>query len=284
MTVNQILKEGIKILDEYNKEESKLDARLILESVLNCDRVYIILNGNKEITKEEYNNYINNILNRAKGIPLQHLIGKQQFMGLDFFVNGNVLIPRPETEELVELAMKIINENNFKTVMDIGTGSGCIPISLKYNIDNIFCIGVDISKDALKIASKNEEFNNISNIKWIASNLFDNIDNEYLGNIDLIISNPPYIPTKEISNLMTEVKDFEPISALDGGEDGLYFYKKISEQSKKYLKNGGYLLYEVGHDQCDEVMDILEYNSFKNISYKQDVFGVKRIVYAQKHE
>lgn len=280
--INEVLKEGISILDKHNKTDSMIDARLLLEYTLNCDRVYILINANKEISEELYNKYIKNINYRASGKPLQYIMGKQQFMGLDFIVNKDVLIPRRETEELVELVINIIDDNNIKIVMDVGTGTGCIPISLRHRYNNIIFIGIDYSKEALAIASKNAVLNNTKDIKWIESNIFNNVDNKYVNSIDLITSNPPYIPTKEIDTLMSEVKNHEPKMALDGGEDGLYFYKEISKQAYKYLKDGGHIVYEVGHNQCSEIMDILSQYNYKDISYKKDLSGINRIVYARK--
>lgn len=280
--ISEVLKEGISILDEHNKKESRLDARLLLEYTLNCDRVYLLINNNKEISEELYSNYIEYINYRASGKPLQHIMGKQQFMGLDFIVNKDVLIPRRETEELVELVINIIDNNNIKIVMDVGTGSGCIPISLRHKYNNIRFIGIDYSKKALEIASQNAVLNNIDDIRWIESNIFNNVDNKYVNNIDLITSNPPYIPTKEIDTLMSEVKNHEPKMALDGGEDGLYFYKEISKQGYRYLKDGGYIVYEVGHNQCSEIVGILREYKYKDISYKKDLSGINRIVFARK--
>lgn len=282
MNIQKLLDEGVKILEENSKVEATLESRLLLEYALNCDRVYLLLNKNEVVDKDKIDKYFEYIRLRVLGKPLQHITGSQEFMGIDFTVNEHTLIPRPETEELVELALELINRDSLKYVMDIGTGSGCIPISLCKSNSNLRCMGVDNSKQAIKIAKKNTVKHKVNNkIDWIESDLFSEVSKKYLNKIDMIISNPPYIKTKDINDLMVEVKEFEPITALDGGEDGLYYYRKISKDAKKYLKENAYLLYEVGHDQCNDVINILKANNYSKIKFKKDLSGINRIVYAR---
>lgn len=283
LTIDQVLQKGIKILTDKGKEDAQLDARLLLSNILNYDRVALIINKNKEIDTTAYEEYMRVMNIRASGVPLQHIIGEQEFMGLPFKVNEHTLIPRRETEELVELALSFLDKDKCYQVMDVGTGSGCIPVSLVSYHKNISCIGIDISKEALEIAKYNSEINAVSNrVIWILSNLFDNVSKEYMDGIDMLISNPPYIKTEDIALLMTEVKDYEPYMALDGGEDGLDFYRRICCEGNKYLKNGGLLIFEIGYNQRDEIIAILKENHYTGIVCKKDLSGKDRIVYAIK--
>lgn len=280
MRLQQALNEAIDILKQNNKQSARVDAKLLLQHVLACDSVYLILNQKETLSDNLYNQYKDLIQQRVKGKPLQHLLGEWEFMGLPFKVNENALIPRQETETLIELALQHLPKKP-SIVMDIGTGSGCIPISLCYYNKAARCIGVDYSADALVVARENGNINNVNDkITWIKSNLFDRIDKIYYGKVDMIISNPPYIKTKDIDNLMVEVRDYEPRMALDGGRDGLDFYRKISQEARKFLSEEGMIIYEIGHDQADDVMVILEDNKYKNITYKEDLYGIKRIIYA----
>lgn len=283
VTINQVLQQGIQRLTNHGKSDAALDARLLLSHTLNYDRVALLIHGSDIIEQKEYQTFFDYIEQRAKGIPLQHIIGEQEFMGLTFKVNNNTLIPRRETEELVELALSYLSDSNKQLVMDMGTGSGCIPIALSYFKDNIACIGVDYSKLALDMAKLNSEANSVDEkITWILSDIFKEVPNNLFNNVDMIISNPPYIKSDEIEDLMTEVKDYEPRMALDGGKDGLDFYRTISIEGKKYLKQGGYILFEIGHDQREAVMHILIESGYMEIGYKKDLSGIDRIVYAQK--
>lgn len=283
LTIEEALKNGINILKKHDKYDADLDARYLLMHILEYDRVNLIINKNELIDKEAYNSYIELIKNRTKGVPLQYLIGEQEFMGLKFKVSEDTLIPRRETEELIELAINLIDDSKLQIIMDIGTGTGCIPISLAVFKKSIHCLGIDYSAKALEIANENSILNNVQDrVSWIFSNLFNSISEEYKNIVDMIISNPPYIKTDIIPSLMTEVRDFEPIMALDGGKDGLDFYRKICEKGKEYLKDDGFILFEIGHDQRDEVIKILKINGYKDVHYKKDLSGIDRIVYGKK--
>lgn len=269
--------DGVKTLSSNNITDARLDADLLLEHVLGVDKVYIIINGNELISEEKYNIYNNLISERAKGRPLQYIIGYQEFMGLTFEVNENVLIPRQDTEVLVLEAIKYIRENNITNILEIGTGTGCIPISICYNCNDVKATTVDISDEALKIAKKNAIINNVADrIQFVRSNLFEGIDEKH--EFQLFISNPPYIRSKDIGDLMIEVKEHEPIGALDGGEDGLYFYREISKEVKKRTKIMSYILYEVGYDQSGEVKKILNALGYTDIKIYKDLAGVNRVV------
>lgn len=283
MTIQEVLNQGISVLEKNYIRDAKIDAYLLLEYILDVKKIYLLINGHQlidESSKQKYFDYINI---RARGKPVQYIIGNQEFMGLTFKVDENVLIPRQDTEMLVEKAIECIDKNSLTSIMDLGTGSGCIPVSLCHYCDNITACAVDISKEALRIAQLNANINAVNNrIDFIESNLFENIDSKYENNVDLIISNPPYIPKEAINNLMVEVKDYEPLGALDGGNDGLDFYRKISKQAVRYLKPRGYILFEVGHNQSNDVKQILENHEFINIKIIKDLSGINRVVYGEK--
>ncbi|PKM50860.1 MAG: peptide chain release factor N(5)-glutamine methyltransferase [Firmicutes bacterium HGW-Firmicutes-7] len=282
-TINHVLQEGTNLLKAESKENAQLDARLLLSNILNYNRVELIINKDKEIDKIVYDEYMSAIKSRVKGVPLQHITCEQEFMGLPFKVNAYTLIPRRETEELVELALSLLDKDHNQLIMDIGTGSGCIPISLASYNEKVNCIGIDLSQEALKVAKLNGQINAVADrITWIISNLFNSIGEEYVETVDMLISNPPYIKTEDINSLMTEVRDFEPHMALDGGKDGLDFYRVICRNSKKYLKCGGFIIFEIGYDQKNAVISLLEKNDFIDIQYKKDLSGKDRIVYARK--
>lgn len=283
ITINHALQEATKKLAKEGKVDGAIDARLLLSHITRYDRVGLIMHGNEILKQEDYHRYIELVEHKIKGVPVQYLIGEQEFMGITFKVNQNTLIPRRETEELVELALDLLGHECKCKVIDIGTGSGCIPISLTVFNKYIECIGIDVSDAALGTAKLNGEMNHVNHqINWIISDLFSNIPDIYIDNLDMIISNPPYIKSEDISSLMVEVRQYEPVLALDGGCDGLSFYKRICSQGRVYLKDEGYILFEIGHDQKEAVMNILEENNYRNIKYKKDLSGLDRIVYAQK--
>lgn len=269
--------DGIKLLRDNKVIDAQIDANMLLEQILQMDKVNIIINGNKEITEQKYISYMRLINIRAKGKPLQYITGYQEFMGLPFKVNNNVLIPRQDTEILVLEAIKCIKENNITNILEIGSGSGCIPISICNECENVRATSVDISIEAISVAKQNAVTNKVDDrISFIQSNLFEKVDN--INNFELFISNPPYIKRNEIVSLMREVKDYEPIGALDGGEDGLYFYKQISKKVKELTNEKSYIFYEIGHDQSQEVKEILEYYGYTNINISKDLAGINRVV------
>lgn len=269
--------------NELNKScvcESYVDAQIFMMKAVNMSKTEILINPDYELNEEQLADFRNMVEKRKSGIPSQYIIGKCEFMGYDFFVDENVLIPRADTEVLVEKVLEFSKENNFKNILDMCTGSGCIAISLVLNgIEK--AVGADISKGALNIAEKNAEYNNVKNkTEFIHSNLFENIG----GVFDAIVSNPPYIPREDIKSLMREVKDHEPLSALDGGDDGLDFYRKITEESRKYLKSGGMLFYEIGYNQSKDLHNIMEENGFEKITTVKDYAGLDRVVFGTKTE
>lgn len=277
MQVKRVLEEAVKILKDNNIDEAIIKAKIVLCMVLKIEKEYIIINDSKEMAKEDEEKYFQYINKLKNGIPLQYITNNQEFMKLNFFVDENVLIPRADTEILVEEVISLANDDKNK-ILDVCTGSGAIAVSLAKYIKNSNVMAIDISKEALKIAEKNA-FNNNVNIKFIESDLFNYLEE---NDFDIIVSNPPYIRENVINELSIEVKH-EPKIALDGGKDGLDFYRKLSSESYKYLKEDGYLCLEIGYDQKNEVIEILKNEKkYKNIYSKKDLFGNDRIIIAQK--
>ncbi len=277
MTIKQAITKGMIMLKSNNVESPKLKARLLLQYVLDKPRQYIIVYDNKEIDKQQQWQYFVNIEKLTKGVPLQHITHRQEFMKMDFFVDENVLIPRPDTEILVEEVIKIAQKYNSPRILDLCTGSGAIAISLKKFIPNADIIAVDISEKALEIAKRNAEKLE-AKINFVKSDLFDKLDNK---KFDIIVSNPPYIRKDEIKKLSEEVQK-EPKIALDGGEDGLDFYRIITEQAINYLKTGSFLCFEIGYNQKNDVIKIIEdEQNYKNTYCKKDLYGNDRIIITQ---
>lgn len=260
MNQSELLKIGKEILKKENIEEAEIKAKILLQFVLLQSREEVIKNLLNEVStskEKEYKDILNKII---EGKPLQYIIKNQEFMGLNFYVDENVLIPQPDTEILVEQTINIINsiKNSDLKVLDLCTGSGAIAISIAKYTKNRSVIASDISINALNIARKNSVKNQVeSKIKFIQSDMFSDLNNY---KFDIIVSNPPYIKTKVISSLSKEVQH-EPMIALDGGEDGLKFYKVILEQAINYLKPTGYVLFEIGYDQGKEILEL--WNRFK---------------------
>ncbi len=280
ISINQALKETVGKLEGI-ATTPLLDAQVLLSNVLQKDRLYIILNGDKILTKDEYNEYNKMIDLRLQGVPVQYIVKKQEFMGLDFMVDKGVLIPRPDTEILVEKVLSHIKKDKEYRIIDIGTGSGAITVSLAKYIEKSYVYSVDISEKAIEIAKTNAEKHGVlSKINFLQGSLFEPIENIGIkGKIDILVSNPPYIPSKDIENLQVEVSKYEPKIALDGGEDGLDFYRKIIYHSRNYLKKGGYIALEVGHDQAQRVKEIMEsYEEYVDIEITKDLAGIDRVV------
>ena len=249
--------------------------------LLNKSKQYLIVYDQEQLTEPVKQQYLTLVEKVAKGIPVQYITGKQEFMKLSFLVNEHVLIPRPDTEILVEEVMKIANKIGNTKILDLGTGSGAIAVSLAKYVPDCYVYAADISEEALQVAIQNSMQNDIAEdkIEFIESDLFDEMENH---KFDIIVSNPPYIPTEEIKLLEKEVQQ-EPISALDGGKDGLIFYRAIIEQASKHLYRSGYICLEIGYNQKTEVEKLLkEDGSYTNIHTKKDLYGNDRVVIASK--
>lgn len=305
LSYEQAYRWGTERLREADIAEAELDARLLLEFVCGTDRNTLLIHGDREVTVKENDNYVNLISGRKKHIPLQYLTGVQEFMGLKFYVNQHVLIPRQDTEILVEEAMRRLHDG--MRILDMCTGSGCILLSLLYYSNDCTGIGVDISEEALAVAGRNAEEIGAKKkaeegkelrVSFLRGDLFDALKQKEENvteadavadriwtdrkQFEMIVSNPPYIRRDVIDTLMPEVREHEPLSALDGREDGLYFYREILKQAGEYLARGGELFFEIGHDQGQAVKELMEAAGFREVEVIQDYAGLDRVVYGTR--
>ena len=276
MLIKEAIRKGMILLKTNNIQEPNLKSRLLMQYILNKPRQYMLIHDNEELTNKQEKAYLENIEKMIKGVPLQHITHSQEFMKMNFYVNENVLIPRPDTEILVEEVINIAKKTNAKKILDLCTGSGAIAISLAKYIENSQITAVDISEEALRIAKLNAVNNNVEDkITFVKSDLFENIVKE---KYDIIVSNPPYIKKDFMKKLDKEVQQ-EPYIALDGGYDGLDFYRKIISEGYQYLKFKGYLCMEIGYGQKQEVFDIIKsQEKYSNTYSKIDLGGNDRIV------
>jgi len=272
-TLEKLWTEGTSQLEEKQIPEAKLNAWYLLAEACSISRADYFLYKEKEVDKEKEVRYYDWILKRAAHCPLEYITGKQEFMGLLFHVNENVLIPRQDTEILVEEVLRV---SKGKRVLDMCTGSGCIAVSIAKlgKADTVHA--VEISRGALETARRNALENEVS-ISFIESDLFQNVKEQY----DIIVSNPPYIESKVIETLMPEVKEFEPRLALDGTEDGLYFYRKITEEARGYLTEKGEIFYEIGYNQGEAVKNIMREAGFSELKIVKDLAGLDRVVHGR---
>ena len=277
MTLKELYNTGTDILKNASIQESSLDAWYLLEYVTGITRARYFVDSQQTVPKNHQKQYLQLIQKRAEHIPLQHLTGVQEFMGLEFHVNEHVLIPRQDTEILVETALEKLKEiSNPVNLLDMCTGSGCILLSILYYMKNkkqITGTGVDISDKALEVARKNAKSLGLS-VDFLQSDLFDKITDKY----SMIVSNPPYIRSDVIKTLQEEVREHDPMLALDGMEDGLYFYRKIISESEKHLQADGYLIFEIGHDQGLDVSNMMKDAGFRDVLIKKDLAGLDRVV------
>lgn len=258
------------------------EAELLFTEILNCDRVSLFQGRNLILDKDKAFLAASCLKRRIKGEPIQYILGKTEFMGLEFKVDRNVLIPRPETEILVEKAIDLVHSSEFKvhSILDIGTGSGCIAISLAKLLPHVNITAVDVSEEALEIARQNASLNNVK-VNFLISDLFNSHELKTM-NYELIISNPPYIPVAEIDDLQPEVR-WEPRVALDGGIDGLVFYRKIAASAWVYLKEGGFLITEMGFSQSKKIENIFQKSlNFEIIDKIKDYNDIDRVMILRK--
>ena len=273
MTYRELYEEGKAELEQAGIEEASLDARLLLEFVCGTSHSDLLVHGSRDVDAEKERNYRELTARRAGHIPLQHLTGEQEFMGLSFSVNENVLIPRQDTEVLVEEVMRAISDGS--RILDVCTGSGCILLSLLHYSNGCSGVGTDISEKALETARVNAERLEEKNAEFVQGDLFENVE----GRFHVIVSNPPYIATQVIGGLMEEVRLHEPMCALDGGEDGLYFYRRITKEAKSYLCGGGQLFFEIGHDQGEAVSELMREEGYRDVECIKDFAGLDRVVF-----
>ena len=272
-TYKDALEYGKQRLLECEIEDANLDAWLLLEYISGISRSWYFVHEDEEISENDIEEYQILIEQRGKHIPLQQLTKEAYFYGMKFFVNENVLIPRQDTEVLVEQVLSLSKGKENLKLLDMCTGSGCILLALLANLKQASGTGVDLSEKALEVAQRNSKELGIE-VSWVQSDLFDKVSGSY----DIIVSNPPYIETSVIEGLMDEVKLYEPRMALDGTEDGLFFYREITMQAGKYLKNNGILAFEIGYNQGKAVSEFMKENGYKEVQVLQDLAGLDRVV------
>lgn len=276
-TILELINYGTIELKE--SDTPRLDAELILSKVLEKDKLYLLMNKQETVSEIYVKEYYSLINLRKKKMPVKYILGKCEFYGIDLYIEQGVLIPRGDTEILVEEVLKLIDTKKEIHLCDLCSGSGAIGIAIAKNSNNVFVDEIDYYDKPEKITKINIQKNNLSDkVKFIKSDLLNEVIDK--TTYDIIVSNPPYIKKQDIDELMSDVKDYEPITALDGGNDGLYFYKKIISQSKKVLKFNGILAFEIGYDQANDIRKILEINGYKNIKVVKDLAGLDRVVIA----
>ena len=280
-TILEIINLSTEFLSKKEVESPRINAELLLAHVLKCKRLDLYLKFDQPLKEEELNIYREFLKRRGKREPLQYIVGNVEFYGLEFIVNPSVLIPRPETEILVETVIENSNKELHLKILDIGTGSGNIAISISKNLINATVWGIDTSDEALKVAEENSINNSVDERTSFAKknilNGFQFDEKEF----DIIVSNPPYISKNDYQNLMPELKNFEPSISLTDDNDGLTFYREISMKAKSILKTGGRIYFEVGKDQYKDVSSILSENNFVNIKVKTDYSNIERVVYGE---
>lgn len=272
MNYRKLYETGKDRLEKAGIQEAALDARLLLEEVCRTDRNTLLVHGDRAVTEEEETQFRIFIERRSTHEPLQQITGWQEFMGLRFSVTEDVLVPRQDTETLVEEVMRYLRDG--MEILDVCTGSGCILLSLLRYSNDCRGVGCDISEKALAVAAQNAKELGIS-AQFIQSDLFESIE----GRFEYIVSNPPYIRKDMIPTLMEEVRDHEPLIALDGGEDGLDFYRKITREATEHLYSGGMLFFEIGYDQGETVKLLMEEEGYEEVTVSQDLAGLDRVVY-----
>lgn len=277
MTYRECYEQGCRTLQAAGIEEAILDARLLLEAVCGTDRNDLLVHGEQPVAPQAEEKYLNWIRQRAEHIPLQQLTGEQDFMGLTFSVNEHVLIPRQDTEILVEEVLKELHDG--MRVLDMCTGSGCILLSLMHYSNDCEGLGVDLSAEALEVAERNVlkvlTPEKAEHVQFLQSDLFEKLEDKF----EIIVSNPPYIASAEVEKLMPEVRDHEPRMALDGTEDGLYFYRRIIEEAGKHLVSSGMLFFEIGYDQGQAVSELMRTQGYREVQVAQDYAGLDRVVF-----
>lgn len=287
-TYKELLEEGYQILNSAGIEEARLDAWLLLEFVADIKRAWYYAHMDETAEADVAEQYRQLCEKRAQHIPLQHLTGQAYFMGYEFYVDDRVLVPRQDTETLVEEAVSHLRELPAPKILDMCTGSGCILLSLLMELPQASGTGADVSADALEVAKENtrrlglEKRAELIQSDLFSADYFEKNSRKKCMEYDMLISNPPYLRTADIDGLMDEVRLHDPRLALDGKADGLYFYEKITEQAGKHLKPGGWLIYEIGCDQAKDVVEIMKKKGFVQIEVKKDLAGLDRIVEGRK--
>ncbi len=278
---------AVELSEEYLRkkgiDEARANAELMLAEILHCKRLDLYLQFDRPLNEKEKQVYREWLQRRANGEPLQYITGNVEFYGLKLKVNSSVLIPRPETELLVEKIIKDNRESKGLKILDVGTGSGNIAIALEINLDSADVTSIDISKEAIETATENAKNNSATErLTFENIDIFDEGAISKLNSFDIIVSNPPYVPEEEMENLQKEIKDFEPVEAVTDGADGLRFFTRIVEASENLLRQNGRIYFEVGEGEAEKVVAILKENNFLNIEIINDYNGIPRIVKGEK--
>ncbi len=282
LTLHEVLRRGEEILKAYQKLDAAIDAKLLMCYLLNCKSISLVLNRDEIISRQLQESYMYLIAKRSKGIPLQYITKSQEFMGLDFYVDERVLIPRQDTETLVETIIDMSKKETINNIVEVGCGSGCISIALAHFIPDVKITAIDISQDALEVTLKNAVMHNVSSqVTCKKSDLLNAFDADS-ESVDLVVSNPPYISKYEYHTLMKEIRDYEPKIALTDELDGLTFYRKISKDAKAFLRPSGIIAYEVGYNQSEAVGNILADEGFSDIKVIADLAQKDRVVTARR--
>ena len=277
MVIKEALIYGEKNLSNNLYTDPKNESRKILSFLLNEDLSFVYVYPEFKLDENIRDRYIQIIEKRKNGLPLEYIIQEKNFYGRDFFVDERALIPRWDTENLISQVVHIAKSISRPKILEIGAGSGAISLTLGIEIEDSSILGVDISKKALEVCEINKKIHQIENVSFGYSDLFSNVEGKY----DIIVSNPPYLKTKDLMDLQVEVTH-EPSGALDGGEDGLYYYRQITKESINYINPNGFLAFEIGYDQGDAVKEILEENNFEKIEIKKDLQGLDRVIWGVK--
>ena len=276
---------GANKLRKAGVPEERREAGSLLMHVLDRDRTYILGHAEDLLTDEQVEEFSESLEARAEGKPLQYITGRQEFFGIEFEVNPDVLIPRPETELLVEAALSIVSQNETPFICDVGTGSGCIAITLLHKLPRARGIALDISAAALAVAERNANRHGVQErLSFVTSDCFAGLGPAFGQTFDLIVSNPPYVAERAVAGLQREVRDFEPRVALTAGEDGLSVIRRLLVESSDYLKGGGCLIFEMGFDQHDAVKELIDENVWKLLEIYDDLQGIPRTVALMKRD
>jgi len=279
MTILEAIRYGIQ---NISSDTPQLDAEVLLSSVLEKDRLYLIIHRDDILDNEALERYKEYVERRKKGEPVAYIINKKEFYGYEFYVEKGVLIPRPDTEILVEEVIKRSGEYENPVIVDVGCGSGAISVTLAKEIKGSRVFALDLMDIPIKVTKINAKRLGVEDrVQVIRSDIFENLNKELEGNVDIIVSNPPYIRDEVIPTLMTDVKDYEPYEALSGGEDGLIFYRRIAQEALKYLKRDGLIAFEIGFDQREALFNILS-RDYKNIECIKDLAGLDRVILARR--
>lgn len=296
ITIKEAVAAGTMRLKKCNIDNADYDSFALFSDITGIDKTYYFMHGDEPVSPKNMQVFDEYISRRCSHEPLQYILGKAWFYGREYAVNENVLIPRADTEVLAEQAIKYAgsiaadkavvtvsdsgsaDENIKMHILDMCTGSGCIAITLALETAESHVVAVDLSGEALNVAKENRDKLGAENVSFVQSNLFDELAEYRTGQFDIIVSNPPYIETDVIETLSEEVREFEPAMALDGTKDGLYFYRRITEEAVHFLKNGGYLMYEIGYNQGEAVRKIMQAAGFEEIDVIKDYAGLDRVV------